>query len=426
MKVINLLPADIYTVINKTVLNDKDRGNLITFYMPIIGSLPVTLYLTLWRDLNRAEIMSIDLTHHHLMSILKTDLDLIKKARESLEAVGLLKTYVKCGDVNKYVYELYSPLSASEFLNHPVLNVVLYNNIGKTEYDLLRREYQALKLNLNEYDDITKMMNMVFKSSTYIDKVDIKERKCLGVSVDDVIDFDTLISMMPKGIINDKTFNKRNKELINNLAFIYNIDTVKMGEIIRLVLEENGKINSVELRKSVQKYYQYNYGKLPTLVYRTQPDYLKSPVGDNSNKAKIVYVFENTTPYDFLKSKNKGSKPTDRDLKLIEDLIIEVGLKPGVVNVIVDYTLKKNNNKLNKTFMEAIAGQLKRNGVETALDALESIQKEQKKIIKKVSGTVKKISNKEPVWFNETIKKETPTEEESKELEDLFNMVDMR
>ena len=111
---------------------------------------------------------------------------------------------------------------------------------------------------------------------------------------------------------------------------------------------------------------------------------------------------------------------------MIEDLIIEVGLKPGVVNVIVDYTLKKNNNKLNKTFMEAIAGQLKRNGVETALDALESIQKEQKKIIKKVSGSVKKISNKEPVWFNETIKKETPTEEESKELEDLFNMVDMR
>ena len=82
MKVINLLPADIYTVINKTVLNDKDRDNLITFYMPIIGSLPVTLYLTLWRDLNRAEIMSIDLTHHHLMSILKTDLDLIRRARE--------------------------------------------------------------------------------------------------------------------------------------------------------------------------------------------------------------------------------------------------------------------------------------------------------------------------------------------------------
>lgn len=386
--------------------------------MPIIGPLPVTLYLTLWNDLDRLGLMSGDLTHHHLMSTLKTELDMIKKARETLEAVGLIKTYIDQENVNKYVYCLYSPLSASEFFNHPVLNVVLYNNVGKYEYDLIRKKYENLTVSLSGYEDITKMMNMVFKSSTEPEKADIRERNSIGINVNEVIDFDTIISLMPRGLINERTFNKRVKELINNLAFIYNIDTLKMAEILRLVIDD-GKVNSEELKKNVRKYYQYNYGKLPTIVYRSQPEYLKSPMGDNSNKAKIIYVFENTSPYDFLKSKNKGSTPTSRDLKLVEYLVTEIGLKPAVVNVVIDYVLKKNNNRLDKTYAEAIAAQLRRNGVETAKDALESIQKEQKKIDKKVPKA--KVNSEKPVWFDETITKEELSEEESKELEELLS-----
>ncbi len=418
MKVINLLPADIYTVVNKTVLTEKDKDILITLYMPIIGALPVALYLSLWSDLDKLQVMSIDLTHHHLMSVLKTDLETIKKARETLEGVGLLKSYLcSNGDVNKYAYLLYSPLTASEFFNHPVLNVVLYNNMGKYEYDILKKKYEKLSIDLNGYEDITKMMNMVFKSSTEPEKVDIKTRESVGINISEVVNFDTLIGLMPRGLINERTFNKRVRDLINNLAFVYNIDTLKMAEILRLVIDD-GKVNSEELKKNVRKYYQYNNGKLPTLVYRSQPEYLKSPMGDTSNKAKIIYVFENTSPYDFLRSKNKGSAPTSRDLKLVEYLITEIGLKPAVVNVVVDYVLKKNNNRLDRNYMEAIASQLKRNGVETALDALESIQKEQKKINKKVPSV--KVSKEKPVWFDETITKEELNEEESKELEEFL------
>ena len=72
------------------------------------------------------------------MSLLKTPLKILKEAREALEATGLLKTYFKKGDVNNYIYEIYSPLSPSEFFNHPILNIVLYNNIGATEYEYLK------------------------------------------------------------------------------------------------------------------------------------------------------------------------------------------------------------------------------------------------------------------------------------------------
>ena len=100
MKTISLLPADIYTVINKSILTEIDKKNLITLYEPIIGPLAVSLYLTLWRDLDKLEIMSIDYTHHHLMTILKSSLDTIKTAREALEGIGLLKTFIKEDEIN--------------------------------------------------------------------------------------------------------------------------------------------------------------------------------------------------------------------------------------------------------------------------------------------------------------------------------------
>ena len=47
MKNISILPADTYTVINKTVINDSDRKIVSMLYQPIIGFTAVSLYLTL-------------------------------------------------------------------------------------------------------------------------------------------------------------------------------------------------------------------------------------------------------------------------------------------------------------------------------------------------------------------------------------------
>ena len=89
------------------------------------------IYYTLWTDLDKTELLSGEYTHHHLMTSLRVKMDSIVTARKKLEGVGLLKTFVKKGDVNNYVYEMFSPISASEFFNHPILNIVLYNNVGK-------------------------------------------------------------------------------------------------------------------------------------------------------------------------------------------------------------------------------------------------------------------------------------------------------
>lgn len=426
---LTILPADTYTVINKTVITSNDKKIVTMLYQPIIGYTACSLYFTLLDDLDKTEQVSDPITHHHLMAIMQLKLEEIVKAREKLEAVGLLKSYLKKESVNKYIYLLFSPLSANEIFNHPILNIVLYNNLGKEEYDKLVNYYKVPRINLKDYEDITLSFDDVFSpvAGRSIDvQDDIVKKNSNSILLNKCIDFDFLISSIPKDMFNDKCFSSDIKELINSLAFTYNIDDDTMISLVRDSLNERGNIDKSILRKSCRNYYQFEEaGRLPTMVYHRQPDYLKKPVGDSSKWAKMVYTFENISPYDYLRAKYKGAEPTARDLRLIENLLVDQKLAPGVVNVLLAYVLKINHQKLNKNYIETIVGQWKRLNIETVEDAMKITEKEHKKM-KKIIGkeTTKRTSSKKieqlPAWFDKDLDKTTPSDEEQDELDRIL------
>ena len=225
MKLVSILPADSYVVINKSLLNDNDRLVLTMLYQPIIGSVALSLYFTLWSDLNKTEIMSNEYTHHHLMNVMGLKLDEIVSARKRIEAVGLLKTMFKIGQVNNYVYEIYSPLSAMEFFSNPILASSLLSSIGKKEYQDLINYYRIPKINTSDFEDITSHFSDIYMMGTKdLEEVlakNIKSKDKLEVIIDDVVDFDYIISSMPKGIVNEKAFTGTTRKLINRLAYLY-------------------------------------------------------------------------------------------------------------------------------------------------------------------------------------------------------------
>lgn len=427
-KEINVLPADTFVVVNRTILNEQDRKIISMLYQPIIGSIATSLYYTLWADLDKTELLSSEYTHHHLMTSLRVKLDAIVTARKKLEAIGLLKTFVKQGTSNSYVYEMFSPISASEFFNHPILNIVLYNNIGKKEYENVLKYFKVPRINISSYEEITSSFDEVFESvpGTLYNNLnaDLRINKTGEIKIDNSFDFDLLISSVPGGIITNKTFSREVKELINNLSYIYNLDALEMKSSILNSIKENGLVDKTLLRKNVRNYYKYeNENKLPSLIYKSQPEYLKNPVGADDRRAKMVYVFENTTPYNFLKGRSNGAKPSSRDLSLLESLLTDFKLNPGVVNVLIDYVLKINNKKLTRNYLETIASQWKRLNVETVEEAMKAAEKEYKREIKSVSNKpLSKIIKEEklPEWFNQNIKKEKISEEEEKSLKDML------
>ena len=424
MEKYTLLPADTYVVINKTILHDEDRKILTDLYLPIIGADAVMLYFCLWSSLDNSQIVSKDFSHQKLVSSLRMTINEIYDNRSKLEAIGLIKTLVKEGEVNNYIYELYSPASATEFLSHPILNIVLYSNIGKIEYDNLVKAYKLPRFNTSNYNDITKSFNDVFEStgmtSYDLSLDDIRKYNKLKLNINSNFDFNFLINSMPKNIDVNRVFTKEIKELIINLSFIYDIDAIHMSNIIKGCLNERGTINRELLRKSSRNYYQFdNGGILPTIIDNSQPEYLRKPVGDTSNRAKMIYTFETITPRELLIKKNNGSEPTRRDLKLLEDLLVDYKLKPGVVNVLIDYILNVNNKKLTRNYVETLAGEWQRLGIETVEEAMSTAEKEHKKRNKKVIKN-ENINVKTPDWFDKNITKNSISSDEENQLEELL------
>ena len=161
----SVLPADTFIVVNRTTLSDKDRNLLILLYQPIVGSASISLYYTLWSYLDKSEILSNEWTHHHILRDMMISNSELIEAKEKLEAIGLIKTYLKKGNINNYVYELYSPVNASEFINNPLLNIALFNAVGKLEYERIVNYFKVPKINLREYEDVTKKFSDIFAYS---------------------------------------------------------------------------------------------------------------------------------------------------------------------------------------------------------------------------------------------------------------------
>lgn len=119
----------------------------------------------------------------------------------------------------------------------------------------------------------------------------------------------------------------------------------------------------------------------------------------------MIYTFETISPRELLISKNKGNEPTKRDLRLVEDLLLDYNLKPGVVNVLIDYVLNINDKKLTRGLVETMAGEWQRKGIETVEDAMSLCEKEHKKrtkktieekklLLKHLIGLIKKLKKK--------------------------------
>ncbi len=417
-----ILPADSYLVINKSIITDIDKKIITDLYQPIIGNKAVSLYFTLLNDLEKS-YLSEEFTHHHLLSSMQISLQEIKIAREKLEAIGLLKTYLKKDHINNYIYVLYSPISANDFLNHPILSVVLYNNIGKKEYQRIIDSYKIPKINLKDYEDVSCNFNEVFStvpSTTFITNDDLVNKNVNKLKFNSSFDMELLISGLPN--VNEKIWTKDITDLITNLSCIYNLDVLTMQNLIKTNINEKGLIDKDDLRKSARNYYQFEHnGSLPTIIYSKQPEYLKTPTGDTSKKAMMIYTFENAHPYQFLKNKYGNGKVIDRDLKILESLLIDLNLTPGVVNVLIDYVLKVNNQKLNKNYIETIGAQWKRLGIETVEEAMKACKKEHNRMIKKVDKKVNIGEANVPEWFNKNIEKQEITKEEEEELKKLLN-----
>lgn len=413
-------------------------------FTPLIGSSNTGLYIYL--DQFSGQSSQSKLTHYTIMSELKINLLEFRKQMDVLEAIGLVKTYVHHDtSQSHFVYKLMQPPTGKQFFDDPMLSVFLYSEVGHQRYHQLKRFFASSKtqVDLSQYTEITRKYTDVFNiPHQRVPETDIEvkgSKMYQGLDLSDVeFDFEALYDLLQSHFISSKIIGSQTKQLITQLATLYGLTPEAMKSIILKSLTSDQELSFEELRKHARTYYLMEHDQQLPNIQVKQPSQTKSQVGGTAQEEtqedvnemkpgseRWLQLLDETSPIEMLASWSE-SEPTDHQKRMVEELIEREKLSFGVINILLQYVMLKEDMKLPKNYIMEIASNWKKKGYTTAKQAYQqTMQQEAKKKEKKARPQRKYQPQYQPYsreltpeWLKNRDQREQQSEETTNEEQD--------
>lgn len=372
-----------------SLVADYDYLTLTNLYQPIIGYKAVGLYFTLLTEVNNQKINPI-INHKTLFDRMQMSASDFVDSRKLLEAVGLLKTFVSDLKDNKfYQYELFAPKTPKLFFDNTLLYGMLIKSIGETDANKLRNIYLINRE--PEGTEITASFMEVFAP----DLDDPAFRKAMSGSSNVVgrqtaklvsgFSYELFFKCLSEiSQIKEEAFSKKDMKEIERLSSLYAISEEAAAQAVSELYDpyarQGEKIDFEELAKRFMDI--TNYRVLSHSRYGKK----SRGVSGETALANKINLMERASPKEYLSALQNGTVPALSDLKIINDISIKFNLTNAVINALIDYVLATNDNILSRALTEKIAASLAREGVTTAIDAMNYLKKIRKRGKKKDSS----------------------------------------
>ncbi len=406
-----ILPIDQYLVKTDSVLHDFDRRVLTLLYQPLIGPLSFSLYMLFWGEVEAYKYWSTPSTHRNIMASMRTNLDDILAARKKLEAIGLMTSYVQeTPEVRNFIYDLNPPLSPAAFFGSDFpYCIFLKGEVGELRYNKLKSLFLTKGVNTKEFKDVSQSFSDVFETSVdnangrsfpktegneqYID------REGLGtISVGKVdFDFDLFIYGLSENFVSPSLITDEVATRIKLLAYVFGLSPLDMQKVVmNATFGDENEIELDVLSEKARMYYEIeNFGRMPKLSEKIQPlrHQTMRYIEPSTDEEKRIHHFETTSPKDFLIELAGGAIPTGTELAIVESIMINQHIMPGVVNVLLDYVVNKKKMNLNKKYIENTASNWARQKIKTVKEAIAQIAEFEKDIAVYKDKEVKEKSN---------------------------------
>ncbi|MGV2874974.1 DnaD domain protein [Macrococcus capreoli] len=361
--------TDQFTVSTNYISTHLTDDVLKALYTPLIGIECVGVYQFLSQFLNDYNQVSNDYTHYIILSELKMNLSHFEMLRKRLEAIGLLKTYMRIDDQNqKFIYKLISPVMPAQFFNDPMLSVFLYQQVGKHRYQMLKSRYFTNNIDYDGYRDISSKYMDVFGTPKSPEPVVfeynseiIKQSEPYGIPVhQQTFDFDMLETLLAQNLITSEQLPKKTRDLISQLAALYDIGPTEMRQIVLKSLTSDQTISHEDLRKNARDFYKIEHdGALPTLQIQEQTTQQVVEQKEANTLLNWFEMLDTTSPVEMLASFSK-SEPTIKQKRMIESILEREQLPYGVLNILIQYVLFTKDMKLPQSYIEEIASNWKK------------------------------------------------------------------
>lgn len=366
-------PTNLYVVQSEGVLSEFDRKTLFSLYLPIVGSQALTLYMTLWD-----ELFQVPTAHFRLLTQLNISLPQLVESRKRLESLGLLQTYRLSGDLPQFMYEPILPATPKTFFNDPLLNALLYAFTDDAHYRRTKAQFELPFIEREGYEAI---------SATFTDCYELEylplevpgtmnyapTRKRAEVNFNQPFDDQLFFMNLPKGVLAPNYFSREMLDVIHKQAYIYDIPANEMALLVTQATTDQ-QLDLEQLRKDARMYYRMQK-PATKLQFATnvQPGHLrqqpKNEEQELTAREKLIAMFETTAPLNFL-SNRLGRNPNQFERELLEKLLVEYKFQPGVVNVLLDFSLRNTQNQFRATYIEKVAASWSTQNLQTVAEAM--------------------------------------------------------
>ena len=400
-----VLTSDFYEIRLASIVSNVDKDVLVELYQPIIGANATMLYLTLLKQ-KRNEEDDNTYSMQDLINSMQMEPSLLISARRFLEAVGLLRTYEKTSESGRYfILVLFAPKSPKDFFDDVLFKGLLIQSVGEKQAKKLAFTY---KVDLSIDEDFKEV------SSSFVDVFhpnydDPSFRKDFGSDivghdagrVQIRFNYDLFFKYISENSqIKTSALSKKDMKEITRLATLFGLDEKQMAII---TIDEYNPNELPHLNFDRIKYRAEEEIKFKLI--EVKPRNNKSDVKGDTILQQKIRRMEEIAPSKYLSLLLNNTPPSMTDLNTLNKLSVGYKLGNGIINVIVDYVMEKNNGVLTYTFCDKIASILVSKNIDTAIDAMNELKKMSKqekeqrprKTFEKTNEEIAKPRKEEPV-----------------------------
>ena len=402
-----------------SLIADYDNETLTNLYQPIIGYASLAVYFTLVSEAKNQSLTSI-ISHYQILNRLQMAPGDFISARKKLEGVGLLKTFLEENNGSKiYHYNIFAPKTPYKFFDDTLLFGMLIKAIGDVDANRFKMIYRV-----NEQEEKGKDISSSFIDAYQPDFNDPSFMKALdrsnaigrrGGKINSEFNYDLFFNSLSEiSQIKSDAFTKKDMKEIERLAALNWIDEATAANMVAEIYDPSaGKGKHVDfdrLAKMFQEHINYMYFSNKRPLNETNTN------SGSSRLAGKINMMENYPPKVFLAYLQNGGQPAMLDLAIVDSLSKKFRLTNAVINVVIDYVLTTNNNILSRPLCEKIGGSLAREGITTAIDAMNYIIQ-----VTRRRKSKNKTDIEQPVT---TIKKEEKTKQTPLNWDELLDDID--
>lgn len=359
-----MLGKDLYKVESNVNLSSDDYKSLVIFYAPLIGPEALTLYEHL--------LFNTYVTFNpisDLINSLNYSIDRLESALNKLNEYRLLKT-LKDKSAGRFIFVLNEPLDMISFSKDDIFVRDFIKKTSGAYYQSVISELKVYpKHNDNFIDVSAKLDPNILENWTKEDESYLKNKSSTtNFEFNTFFNVNIFLKDVSTTLLPLSFRTNENMKELATLADIYNISYDKMRTFIPKVFKSDSNTFDLNL--------------LRYLCEKAVCDFKKISDGNYNVPCQL-----------FLMNKQEGKELTSYDKKIIYNLAHEYHLTPAVINVILEYSLKKYDNRLIEKYIYPTASDMHRANISDAKLAINRINNYQTNKGKTVLPTYSSSTN---------------------------------